>query len=298
METITMKRSSLGVAVAVVCLLGSAATPSAAQSNPKAEAQRLFEEAKTLADGGRWAEACLRLEESLRLERNMTTDFRLADCYDHVGRNASAWEHYRAAAEAAAAAGETDKEQFANERAKRLEVTVDKLVIVPPDIPDVRVERDGRLVPAVLWRKPIPIDRGEHTVHVWAPGKASYDTLVTVAGRGATVRIDVPPLEDPIPWRLAPGAQVTTSMVERPIGGHEGGGSPKRSFKSLSPWGYGIGIVGLAAMGSGIALYIATAESNESACGDGRCVPSVGLISVGAVAMLIGGVLVLISNAD
>lgn len=263
-----------------------------------ADAERLFEEAKTLADANRWPEACARLASSLRIEPNMTTEFRLGDCYERIGKNASAAERYRGAAEAAAAAGDKDKEQFALERIAKLEPTIDKLVITPPDLPDVRVERDGKLVPPTMMNRPIPIDRGEHTVHVWAPGKASYDTLVTVWGRGATIRIDVPPLEDPIPWRLAPGAQVT-SVVERPAIVSVESPSTRKPLSSLAPWGYGIGILGLAAVGGGVALYASAAsDDNRSACADGRCVPGVALISAGSAVVLLGAVLVIVSGIE
>lgn len=291
------RRGAIAAAFAVSC----AFVPAIATAAPKtAEAQRLFEEAKALADAGRWAEACPRLASSLKLEPNMTTEFRLGDCYERIGRNASAIEHYKGAAEAAAAAGEKDKEQFARERIAKLEPTVDKIIIVPPEGADVRVEKDGRLVPSALMEKPIPIDRGEHTIHVWAPGKSSYDTLVTVSGRGATIRIEVPPLEDPIPWRLAPGAQVS-SIVEQPtvLLRPEERQPSRSSLSSLAPWGYGLSLVGLAAVGTGVGLYASAAgQDDRPACADGRCVPGVAFISAGAVVFLVGAVLVLVSGSD
>jgi hypothetical protein len=66
---------------------------------------------------------------------------------ERIGRNASAWIHYTSAAQAAAANSDLKKEKFAQDRAARLAPTVDKLVIVPPDMPELEIERDGRIVP-------------------------------------------------------------------------------------------------------------------------------------------------------
>jgi len=308
----TMKRASTCFALALSLAAWSA--PADAQQRPAspdaAEAQRLFDEAKTLVDNGKWVEACPRLAESLRLDPTMTTEFRLADCYEHTGRLASAYAHYLAAADSAGHAGELTKERFARERAEKLSAQVDRIIIVPPQQPDIRVERDGRVVPRAAWGRPEPIDPGEHTVHVAAPGKTSYATIVTVTGTGGTTRVDVPTLEDAPLWRLdantvvaagpvsltsqqrsatpppSASAPVTSATVTRDSG-------PQAAhLGALTPWGLGLAGVGLASLGVGVGLY-AGESSGAEGCTGNRCLGSVVLIGSGTVAFLLGGALAL-----
>lgn len=267
-----------------------------AQSAPETEARRLFDEAKTLADAGRWIEACPRLAESLRLEPNMTTEFRLADCYDRTGRKASAWTHYTAAAEAAGAVGDAKKHNYAAERAAQLEPTIDKLVIVPPGTPDVEVERDGKQLPRGAWNKPVPIDAGEHTIHVWAPKMSSFDKLVRVYGRGEVVRIVVPDLELAVPFRLDREREQANATSTKAFQVPSDAPAPRQA-PSLRPWAIGFGVAGLLAVGGGLALY-ANSQSGESSgsCGGG-CVGGVALASAGSVALILGSVLLVMDNA-
>jgi hypothetical protein len=277
------------VAALAVCAYASGASAQSTASS--AEAQRAFDEARALAEHDRWPEACARLAESLRLEANMTTQFRLADCYERIGRVASAFLHYSAAAEAAGAAGEPGKSKAAAERAARLEPRVDRLIIAPPAMPDIHVERDGKIVPREAWNAPQPTDPGEHTVHVSAPGKTSYDTLVTFAGKGETVRIDVPVLEPALPWRLSNEGTRTFNDLPR------AGAEPPRPARDTVMYTIGWGIVGLGTVSviGGGGLFVAEATRNEP-CSSGRCVPSVVLLGAGAVAVIAGTLLVLAAS--
>ena len=57
-----------------------------------AVAEHLFQEARVLVERGDYAAACPKLEASQKLEPAVGTQFNLADCYEHVGRTASAHE--------------------------------------------------------------------------------------------------------------------------------------------------------------------------------------------------------------
>lgn len=280
----------------VACAASLWALPAAAEPS---EAQRLFDEARALAEAGRWSEACPRLAESLSLEPNMTTQFRLADCYERTGKIASAWSNYVGAARAAAAAGEAGKERFANERAGKLEPRVDKLLIITPEMPALSVERNGRPVPRESWNAPMPVDPGEHTVHAWAPGKESFDIVVKLKGLGETRRVEVPMLGPGIPLRI--GEQRKATIVEAPpaapmVVGDVAPPRPAREGRESS-WraiGWALGGAGLAGVLVGGGLFLGQV-SQSPPCSGSTCVPAMSTLTAGALAVVLGAI-VLVST--
>ena len=95
----------------------------------KAAAQALFDEAIKLIGSRSYGEACPKLEESERLDPAMGTRFQLAQCYEAVGRTASAWAGFLELADLARAAGQEAREKTARQRAADLEPAVNRLVI-------------------------------------------------------------------------------------------------------------------------------------------------------------------------
>jgi hypothetical protein len=77
-----------------------------------------------LVKEGKYADACPKLEESQRQEASLGTQFYLADCYEHVGRTASAWANFVEVADKARMAKENAKEQAARARANAIESKV------------------------------------------------------------------------------------------------------------------------------------------------------------------------------
>ena len=69
----------------------------------EAAAEALFDEAKKLANDGKFAEACPKFAESNRLDRGAGTLIHLADCYEKNKQTASAWATFKEAASAAQA---------------------------------------------------------------------------------------------------------------------------------------------------------------------------------------------------
>lgn len=279
----------------VACLVGLVvATPARARADedPRQASRKLVEEANDLGAKGKWSEACPKYAEATKLEPSLPTTLRLADCYERAGKTASAWQSFSEAASVAAAAGDVKSERLAKDRAERLAARVDRVIIVPPSIPDVEIERDGKALPKEELGKPVPLDPGEHTVHAWAPGKSSYDVLLKLTGKGDMIRVEIPVLEPALPFRLASEREptVTTSPGGNPF--VEEPPPPVKPLRSLRPWGVGFGIAGLAALGAGAALYANTEDRHPTAtCAEGRCTGSVALISGGAVALVLGAIL-------
>lgn len=105
-----------------VCLAlgGSVVRPALADDSDPARARVLFDAARLLVKSGDYAEACPKFEQSLALDPGIGTEFNLADCLEHVGRTDRARGWFLDVAERAHAAGQTDREQVASERAAAL----------------------------------------------------------------------------------------------------------------------------------------------------------------------------------
>jgi len=187
----------------VVAALLITAAAAVAGADPPAEnaalAQALFDDAKQLMEAGSYAEACPKLEESQRLDPAPGTLFYLADCYEGLGRTASAWSIFLEVAGAARSAGRPEHEAFARERAAALEPNLSKLSVVVPanaNVAGLRIERDGIIVGRATWGAPLPVDSGDHSVVASAPGRVPWKTTVPVPAGGAHVTITVPRLAD------------------------------------------------------------------------------------------------------
>jgi uncharacterized protein HemY len=85
--------------IIVVSLLAGRAQAQSADSSALAE--QLFNQARDLVKANKWAEACPKFEASLRYDPVLGTRLNLANCYEHVGKLASAWGLYRESMDAA-----------------------------------------------------------------------------------------------------------------------------------------------------------------------------------------------------
>jgi hypothetical protein len=185
-------RSTLPFLVAPILL----ASASARASDPMA-AEALFADAKQLMTQGRYTEACPKLEESQRNDAGLGTQFHLADCWQHLGRTASAWALFREVESEARALGQTSRERVARDRAVALEPWLSKIVIALHDsatAPGLEIRRDGVEVGREQWDVPVPVDPATHVVAVTAPHKQPWQTNVEVLADGKVTTIDVPPL--------------------------------------------------------------------------------------------------------
>ena len=79
----------------------------------KATAEALVADGRRLMAAGEFAAACPKFAASQRLEPNGGAGFELADCYERLGRTASAWAEFKSAASAARSAGSKEREQLA-----------------------------------------------------------------------------------------------------------------------------------------------------------------------------------------
>lgn len=270
--------------------LSAATIAPAAAADPtredRAAATALFDEGRKLAADKKYADACPKFEAAMRLDPGMGTLFNLSDCYEHIGRSASAWSGYREVAAQAKAAGQPDREKAARDRAAALEPKLAKVrLVLPAELASAQLTilRDGSPVPAALAGTAIPLDPGPHTLRVEAEGKTAWETNVTLSAGGGTIDVPVPVLapkaEAPAVTSgpaatSAPNSSAPASAASSAPASAASSASEKASSGSPRPWqkplGIGAAIAGVAALGGGIALgFVAKGtfdDSNKGHC--------------------------------
>ncbi len=198
-----------------------------------AQADAAFHEAKQLLADDRIDEACAKFEASQSLAPGSGTLLNLGDCYERLGRTASAWATFRAAT---ALARSKNKPEFAEEgmaRAAALEPRLSKLrIVVPKPIPGLVVRRGDVEVDAARFGAATPVDPGLVVVRADAPHHTGWSTTVTIPKTPGVVEVEVPPLAtatdpDPEPEppsiEPAPAPDGDPGLVQQIVGGSVGG---------------------------------------------------------------------------
>jgi hypothetical protein len=211
----------------------------------KAAADTLFEEGKRLISHGDTSAACDKFEASLAKIVQLGTQIALASCYEKLGRTASAWAEFHAAASAAAKAHDK-RQRFAEDHAAALEPRLSKIavMIIANRVEGLEVKRDGAEVTAAEFGSPVPVDPGEHTVEASAPGRVSWAIKVTVPPTPGVVDVPVPALEKEAERPNAPPPRPAPELVPvAPIA--SGGERRQRRTIAYVVGGGGVGLVGV-----------------------------------------------------
>jgi hypothetical protein len=249
-----------------------ASPPTAWAQDSAAAAEVLFGEARALAEKGDFAAACPKYEESQKVDPGMGTLYRLGDCYEHIGRTASAWAAFRDVASQAQTAGQAAREADARQRAAAIESQLSRMTIdVPKALPGVVVERDGVHVGEAQWGLAVPVDPGAHTVIVHAPGKREWKKVLDVPRKEAIV-LHVPPLEDAPPEPSKPDGPRAPNDAKD---GQRGGSSQKTV-------GLIVGGVGVASLG--VSAVFGLLSMGHKSVVDENCLPVNGCNTKGASA--------------
>jgi hypothetical protein len=191
------------LAVALAAAVSAPALPARAQSHNEdlARADSLFNAGKALLESGQNVDACAKFAESKRLAPGLGVTLYLADCYERIGRTASAWTEFRSA-EGLARERSDKRADVARGRAQALEAKLNRLTItVAPTVPQsgLQILRDGAAVSSEEWGLAVPVDPGDHVVVVASPGhvQRTFPAHVGPEAPSATVRVDR--LEDAAP---------------------------------------------------------------------------------------------------
>ncbi|HYQ03186.1 MAG TPA: hypothetical protein VER96_31145 [Polyangiaceae bacterium] len=202
-------------AIGLVAVLSS--TSSAFAADPPTPARALFKEARELAAQGDYQAACPKFEQSLALEAGLGTQFNLADCWEHIGRIASAQALFVGAAASAKAAGQSDREQVLRDRAAALEPRISRLVIEVSDPdPKLVVKRGDLPLESDSFGKAKAVDPGSYQITAKAPGKKTWTKQVEVAPGASIITVEVPRLEADAPAEVAAVAPVEKKPAPPP----------------------------------------------------------------------------------
>jgi hypothetical protein len=242
-----------------------------ADEDAVARALVLFRLARIDMLAERYVEACPKFADSQRLDPGVGTMLNLAYCYEKLGKTASAWAEYQAAAAAAAERGKTEWESAAKDRARSLEGSLLRVVIhVEPqnDADGREILLDGTPLPKSLWEQPAPIDPGRHEVRAAASGRRPWSKSFKVEAEGVGVEgaaVVVVPVLEPADAPV---------MVARPTGGRpasaEAPVAPRGGGQRTAALVLGAAGVGALAIGAGL-LLLAKSTYDGSSCGSRYC---------------------------
>lgn len=248
-----------GLAALSIALLAEQAWAQAPDPQRAAAAQALYDQATEEMDAKNYASACRKLEEATTLvPEGIGAKLTLAQCYEALGRLASAWAQYALVQTQAEKAGQAPRAKRAAAKAAELKPKLATLTVEVPaelrSIPGLSITRDGAPLGEGQWGAPIPMDVGEHLVVAKAPDYKPWEGRIVIEADGTKTSLVVGP--------LAPESKPETPKAAEP--------APIRADVGLArPWQRPVGIAAMAVGGAGVVVGsvlggLAIAKKNES----------------------------------
>lgn len=181
----------------LLVLLLVTGTAAADITTDRAAAEALFKDAKQLTRDGKYADACPKFEASLKLDYAVGTLLNLADCFDQIGRTASAWARFSEAAELLKAERD-DRLAYAQQRIAKLEPRLAWLTIRVTEaarVPGLKVTRNNVTVLDAVFDTRVPVDPGQVVVTAAADGYKPVTKTVTLPPAGGSEVVEITGLE-------------------------------------------------------------------------------------------------------
>ncbi|MBK8259198.1 MAG: hypothetical protein IPK82_41895 [Polyangiaceae bacterium] len=182
--------------VAAACFV----TAPTARADDAAAAQVLFDEATALKDKSDWAGACPKFESSYKLDPALGTLLNLANCFEKLGKIASAWARWEEAYQWATKNGD-DRAEYAKTQRDALAPRLPKLKInVPTKAAALSIERDTTKVAEAMYGTALPVDPGEHTIFIKRDDEVlKTEKVKLVEAQTAEVSFDLAAIEKAAP---------------------------------------------------------------------------------------------------
>lgn len=162
-------------------------------------ADQLFREGKRMLADGLIDEACLKFEESQRLDPSGGTMMNVARCHRMQKRWATAYADYTDAFSTAKREQRDDRMTEAKAQLDELEPLVMHLSFVVPaevsSLPGFAIARNGVSLSAASWSTVQPVDPGKIVIEATATGYHPFHTVVDVEQPGQAVTVPIPMLE-------------------------------------------------------------------------------------------------------
>lgn len=288
MRASILLRATLGTLVAVAALtLGTSARAAAPTADTPSRADALFREGTELLDHGHVGEACDALAQSFALDAELGTLLNLGLCHERQGKKAAAWRELEDAGAWAAAAGQSDRRDYAHQHAAALERSLVRVEVHVDPHAHVAVKLDGDVVPATGNIAATFVDPGRHILEATAPSREPFTTTFDVADPGAAARDGAPPRVILVPdlamadGVVAPSSPAPSSNVlaEKPSSAAPGRVAGL-ALAGVGVAGLGVGLVAgafaISDLDSGSAAHAKTAEL-VSMAGFGTSVAALGV---------------------
>ena len=249
-------------------------TATAHAQNDKAAAEALFDQGVRLMKQNSFSDACPKLEESERIDPAVGTLLYLGECYERVGKTASAWATFREAASLANNMNQSDRARVAGSRAQELEPRLSRLSIeLAPDvqrIPGVVVRRGTQRLEPSLYGTPLPVDPGDYNIEVNAPGYETWTTPIKVEPGGASASVRVPglvkrPEEATPPPAAQPPTGAAADLALKPPT-HAAAKPGLTTGQTLGLVVGGVGVIGL-----GVGSYFGVRAISKNSDAEGYC---------------------------
>ena len=283
-----MARSHAVFGGLIGCLVafGSAHAAAQATASDKASAEALFDAALKAMKEGRFAEACPKLENSQRIDPGVGTLLYLAECYEKVGRTASAWATFREAASEAEASGQIKRAKAARERIAKLEPQLAYLTIEVAEstrtLPGLKVRRDGADTGLGIIGQAVPQDPGTVKVDVSAPDHESFSVTIRVQP-GAHQTVLIPSLaaaeSGPPGAAVAPVVTEQQPPAQKPAQQQPQPPPPPPPEEPSHPGTtqriVGVAVGGVGLVGIGLGTYFGLNAINKDKKADEKCSPTI-----------------------
>lgn len=282
----TRRRMARALPALLVASFSLFARGAQAQERDPAAAQALFDQARQLMKGGKFAEACPKLVESNRLDPGIGTEFHLADCYEQSGRFASAWAQFLDVASQARASGQAEREKAALARADRLVPRLPHLVISVPQasqVPGLEIRRNGVAVGPAQWGAPVAVDPGDIELTATAPGKQPLRQTVHIE-EGKSLSYNLPALaidetsaepdaeeDEEKGWEVTPKPR--KKAPEPPASSSKPAPAAKPG-RANTGWVLGLAGLGVVGVGVGTTFSILASNANADSKAGNKCAPT------------------------
>jgi len=199
-------------------------------------AQALFDQASDEMDARNYKAACPRLEESVKLiPEALGARMKLAECFEGLGKLASAWTQYAMVEGLATKSGDSGRAEKAGKKAAALKPRLATLTLElasgVDSLAGLAITRDGVEISKGQAGVKLPVDVGSHDIVVSASGYKTWKKTIEVLADGANTTTKVP-------------------MLVADAGGGQAGGAAEGG----RPWQMPLGIAGLAVGGASVVV--------------------------------------------